>query len=99
MKRTPIIRLGSTYAKRCARRRVRHYRGTIPNGSFYKRLYPQYDIVDWKFLNLRVKHDIKEFKRLYKELQLDFCNQDPDRLQEVLERLEELEQSFKYLYK
>lgn len=98
-KRNPIIRIGFKPAKRYARRRVRYYRGTIPNGSFYKKLYPQYDITDYWFINLNLKHDIREFKRLYKELQLNFYNKDIDEILEELDRLKDLHESFKYLYK
>jgi hypothetical protein len=34
--------------KRLANKRLRRYRGHVPRGSWWKRLYESWDIVDWK---------------------------------------------------
>lgn len=48
------------WAKRCANKRVRRHKGDLPDGCWYKRLYEQYDICDFKFL-LFTEKSVKEF--------------------------------------
>lgn len=52
-------RNGTPYAKKCSRRAVRRYKGVIANGSAYKKIFPQWDIYDYKGLNLKSDIDVK----------------------------------------
>lgn len=36
--------------KRASARKVRHYKQDIPNGSFYKKIYNSYNVIDYVFL-------------------------------------------------
>lgn len=33
--------------KKIANRKVRRRNGTLPNGNFYRRIFPQYEVCDW----------------------------------------------------
>lgn len=100
-KHTPVIKIGCPKAKRSAKRRVRRYRGTIPNGSFYKKLYPQYDICDHWWLEPKAQKDVREFKRLYNKLYLNFCNTTLtiEEAQEILSDMYDMKYHFRYVYK
>lgn len=50
----PIITQGygksrRKYAKRAANKSVRAFKGELPFGNWFKRLYQSWDICDWKF--------------------------------------------------
>lgn len=98
-RRHVFVKMVSGYAKRRANRRVRQYRGTIPNGSFYKKLYPQYDISDYKFFCREAYDNIREFKRLYELVKLDFYKLTEDEVRTHLWELKGLGLSYKYIYK
>ena len=48
-KKTPLWCDSNPWAKNKANRRVRRYKGELSDGSKYKRLYPQWDICDYRF--------------------------------------------------
>ena len=98
-KRHVFVKLINGYAKRRANRRVRQYRGTIPNGSFYKKLYPQYDISDFRFRCAEAKENIREFKRLFELVKLNFYSLSEEEVQDYLWKLKGLGSSYKYVYK
>ena len=49
-KSTPGWCDSSTFGKRQANKRVRHYKGDLSNGKSFKKLYCSYDICDYKSL-------------------------------------------------
>lgn len=52
-KKEPVFkdysRSTSKYVKRCASKAVRKYKGIISDGCFYQKIFPSYEIHDWKF--------------------------------------------------
>jgi hypothetical protein len=50
-KKNPGVKDGDNgkFGKKCANRRVRHYKLWLPNGSTFKRLFEQWDIHDYNF--------------------------------------------------
>lgn len=49
-KKNPIVKIGTPGAKKLANRAVRRYKGHLSSGSEYKRLWPQWDICDYRFI-------------------------------------------------
>lgn len=51
-KKNPVVsdynRKGTTFYKRQAARKIRYYKGIIPNGSYFKKLYCSWNIFDYK---------------------------------------------------
>lgn len=64
-KKHPYLRIGSPYYKRVANRKVRQFKGDIPNGNWYKKLYESYDIIDYNTPPQMHAWDIEEFN-MYK---------------------------------
>lgn len=67
-KKNPIYKSGTKhwkkFAKKQANKKVRQYKGYIPSGSFYKKLYNSWDIYDYTS-----RCSYKEYK---KQLRSDF---------------------------
>lgn len=49
-KKSPVIADRNPWAKRQANKAVRKYKGFIPNGGAFKKIYCSYDICDYKFM-------------------------------------------------
>jgi hypothetical protein len=49
-KKTPGWCDRNPFAKRQANKKVRRYKGDLPNGKGYRKLYCPWNICDWKFL-------------------------------------------------
>lgn len=49
------------WAKKQANRRVRQYKGGLPDGGAYKKLFEQWTICDWKFLYF-TERDLQELE-------------------------------------
>lgn len=47
-KKIPCIKNPHKDEKKYANRIVRQYKGDLSNGKCYRKLFPQYDICDWK---------------------------------------------------
>lgn len=48
-KKNPIIKDSNGFGKKQANKRVRRFKGVIPNGKAYRKLYNPWDISDWAF--------------------------------------------------
>lgn len=70
-KKTPIVKDGkSGYpGKKFANKAVRRYKGEIPNGKQYRKIYSSYDIHDYAF-----RCTYEEFKREYERDLKAFLN-------------------------
>lgn len=71
-KKTPIIKYGGgPDAKRAANRAVRHMKLLGYKGNSYKKLYPQYDVIDYVFYCSRKQWqdddgDTERWEKFYK---------------------------------
>lgn len=67
-KKIPCIKNPHKDEKKYANRIVRQYKGDLSNGKLYRKLYPQYDIYDWKicrsFRNFKL--DQERFNKMIK---------------------------------
>lgn len=63
-KKNPVVsdynRNYTKYAKRFAARKVRYYKGYLPDGCKFKKLYCSWNIFDYKYHYF--KSDIKEYE-------------------------------------
>lgn len=94
-----ILKFGSKGAKRSAARKVRRYKDTIPNGSWYKKLYPQYDVCDAWCYEPKAMDKYHRFIYLGKELILNIEKYTHSEAQSMLEEMKELNDSYKYIWK
>ena len=74
-KHHPICKIQYAFAKVCARHKARRIED-LPNGSGYKKVYPQYDICDQCYFGGSVhklsggnptKEDLQRYRKFYKQ--------------------------------
>ena len=58
-KKNPVFKAKNRQGQQLAKRRVRNS-SNISNGSAYKRIYPMWDVIEYKFTR-----NWEEYKRLY----------------------------------
>ena len=58
-KKNPVCKVKYRYGQQLAKRRVRNYTD-IPNGSAYKRVYPMWDVIEYKFT-----YNWEEYKKCF----------------------------------
>ena len=58
-KKNPVCKVKYRHGQQLAKRRVRNYTD-IPNGSAYKRVYPMWDVIEYKFT-----YNWEEYKKLH----------------------------------
>jgi hypothetical protein len=46
-RKNPIVKDASKYGKKMANRKVRRTKEGLPNGTLYRKVYPQYDVCEW----------------------------------------------------
>lgn len=93
----PCYHIGCSKEKRDANRLVRRYKGELSNGSFYKKLYESYSIIDWIMLDEKQVKKNKEFRRVARIIrQIAKGKLDPSKynFQELYEILNDTEDSF-----
>lgn len=66
-KKHPIVKDNQNWAQKAANRHIRHSCDDVPNGSAYRKYYPQWDICDywyheeWKWTVRKYEHELQKY--------------------------------------
>lgn len=101
-KKTPCFTIGCKKLKRDAHRTVRRFKGELKSGCYYKKLYQSYDIIDYRFYEHVQLHNNRKFRELAKvvrDIVKGRVSIDNYNIADILDKLEEYEDSFRYFKK